>query len=176
MLYIALLRGINVGGHNKVPMAVLRVALSQVGLKNVQTYIQSGNIVFEFIEDRATSEKLIQSTIFKHFGIQIPVIVKTRAQMETIFDACPYELEKKTKSYFIIFNKTPIPDDLKAGQQLVLENEEVLITDKALYLYSSLGMGKSKFNMKTFERKLNVTGTSRNYNTMLKLLSLSLEK
>ena len=57
MLYIALLRGINVGGHNKVPMAVLRVALSQVGLKNVQTYIQSGNIVFEFIEDRATCRK-----------------------------------------------------------------------------------------------------------------------
>lgn len=176
MLFIALLRGINVGGHHKVPMAELREMLEIAGLKRVQTYIQSGNIVFEFSKDKSTAEKLIQATIFNHFGFEIPVIVKTRAEIESIFDACPFGLEKKTKSYFIIFNKTPEPNDLLEGQQIMLENEEVVITTKALYLYSSLGMGKSKFNMKSFERKLKVTGTSRNYNTMLKLLSLSLEK
>lgn len=173
MIYIALLRGINVGGHNKVPMAELRDTLSKAGLKNVQTYIQSGNIVFETSENKVVAENLIQKTILDQFGFEIPVLVKTRIEIKTIFDGSPFDSEKKLKSYFIIFNKIPELDNLKVTQQIILENEEVIVTANALYLYSTLGMGKSKFNMKTFERKLNVTGTSRNYNTMLKLLSLS---
>lgn len=171
--YIALLRGINVGGHKKVPMAELRDVLTKAGLQKVQTYIQSGNVVFQSTEKTKELEDKIQNAILAYFGFEVSVIVKTRSELQTIFDACPFEKEIKVKTYFILLNKIPNAELVNEVKGITYENEEVVIIKDCLYFYSLLGFGQTKFNMNSYERKLKVIGTSRNYNTMVKLLSLS---
>lgn len=78
--YIALLKGINVGGHKKVPMAELRKLFSKSGFENVQTYIQSGNVIFKSSEQTITIEDKIQKAIMAHFGFEVSVLVKTRRE------------------------------------------------------------------------------------------------
>ena len=173
--YIALLKGINVGGHKKVPMAELRDMLSNSGLKNVQTYIQSGNVIFQSSEKASELQTNIQNVIASNFGFEVSIIIKTNKELQTIFDASPFSKEKKEKSYFIMLNRIPEINLVEEVDQLPYENEEIVIKKDCLYFYCSTGFGKTKFNMNTYERKLEVTGTARNYNTMVKLLSLSAE-
>lgn len=174
--YIALLRGINVGGKKKVLMAELRDLLTDIGLKNVKTYIQSGNIIFNF-EDKATIklEEEISNAIQLHFGFDVPVLVKTHQELQQIFDACSFSEEKKQKSYFSLLYSTPneiVRDDIS---KIDYQNDTVEITRNCVYLYPALGYGKTKYNNNFFERKLKVTATARNYKTMLKLLELARE-
>jgi uncharacterized protein (DUF1697 family) len=172
--YIVLLRGINVGGHKKVPMAELRELLSKSGFENVRTYIQSGNIILESSEDkRAQVEQTIHKLIQSYFGFEVPVIAKTRKELDVIFDACPFSKEKKENSYFIMLNTIPNKELVDEVYKIIYKNEEFEIINDCLYFHSSIGYGNSKFNMNSFEKKLNVKATSRNYKTMLKLLSLS---
>lgn len=170
--YVALLRGINVGGHNKVSMAELRELLSKVGLNKVQTYIQSGNVIFESFENESYLENKIKDSIKECFGYDISILVKSKEQLNEIFNSCPFENDIKEKSYFIVLNKIPKPHLIKEAEKISFEEEELIIKNDCLYFYSALGYGQTKFNMNTFERKLQVKGTARNYNTMLKLLSL----
>lgn len=171
--YIALLKGINVGGHKKVPMAELRDLLAKSGFQNVQTYIQSGNVIFKSLDDVHGLEKKISNLISVHFGFDVSVIVKTNPELQLIFDSCPFEKDIKEMSYFIILNTSPDAKMIDEVNKISYENEEVIIKNNCLYFYSSNGFGQTKFNMNTYERKLKVIGTSRNYNTMVKLLSLS---
>jgi uncharacterized protein (DUF1697 family) len=172
--YIALLRGINVGGHKKVPMAELRELLTKSGLENVKTYIQSGNVVFQSsINNTKTLEEEIKSSIVNHFGFDVSIIVRTRAQLNTIFDNCPFTEEKKVSSYFAILSDIPNEDLVKTAYEKTYENEEYKILNDCLYFYCANGYGNAKFNMNYFEKKLEVSATSRNYKTMVKLLSLS---
>lgn len=172
--YIALLRGVNVGGHKKLPMAILRKVLNKAGFETVKTYIQSGNIVFQSSEQNSSIiEGKIQITIEVHFGFLVPVIVKTKQELQLIFDSCVFTEDKKTKSYFILLDKIPDVDLIKKAHEISFENEEFLIENNALYFYSSMGYGRTKFNIKTFEKQLKVSATSRNYNTIKKLLVLS---
>ncbi|MEZ4803586.1 MAG: DUF1697 domain-containing protein [Gelidibacter sp.] len=173
--YIILLKGINVGGHKKVPMAELRELLTKEGFQNLKTYIQSGNVVLQSSETASKVEAKMQKAIKSHFGFEVSVIVKTNKELQAIFDASPFSKNTKEKSYFIMFNKTPDKELLKEVESISFENEEVILKKDALYFYSSVGYGNAKFNMNTYEKKLKVTGTARNFNTMVKLLSLSEE-
>ena len=175
-VFIALLRGINVGGHKKVPMAELRELLENSGLQNVKTYIQSGNVIFKSLEkDKLILEEQIKKAIFNYFEFDVPVIVRTKEELQAIFDTCPFTKDKKENSYFIMLSSSPDMELIENVMELTYENEEFIIINNCIYYYSSIGYGRTKFNMSTFERKLKVFGTSRNYNTMVKLLSLSSE-
>jgi uncharacterized protein (DUF1697 family) len=172
--YIALLKGINVGGHKKVPMADLREVLTTSGFENVKTYIQSGNVILESSEDNSLKiEARIQETIQSHFGFEVSVLVKTRADLKRIFDASPFSEQKKIKSYFTMLSNTPSDDLVALASEKVYEGEEYYIINDCIYFYCEAGYGKAKFSMNYFERKLETTGTARNYNTMVKLLALS---
>lgn len=171
--YIALLRGINVGGHKKVPMAELRDLLTNAGFQNVQTYIQSGNVIFQSSKNASELETEIQKLIHSHFGFEVSVIVKNNNELQAIFETCPFSEEKKEDSYFILLSDIPNEHVIEKTQGIIYENEEVVIKNDCLYFYSSAGYGRTKFNMNTYERKLKVVGTARNYKTMVKLLSLS---
>lgn len=98
--YIALLKGVNVGGHNKIPMSKLRELLTKEGFQNVQTYIQSGNIIFQSSDKTDVIENNIQKAIHVHFGFDVAVIVKTYQELQDIFDACPFSAKKKGKELF----------------------------------------------------------------------------
>ncbi len=174
--YVALLRGINVGGHKKVPMTELRELLNQCGFENVSTYIQTGNVLFQSLENNTSIlEMKIHNAIKSHFGFDVSIIVITRQQLQSIFDASPFPKKIKEKSYFIILDKIPDPKLLEEAEKITYQNETFKIIKNCLYFHSAAGYGNSKFNMNLIERKLKVIGTARNYNTMLKLLSLTAE-
>ena len=172
--YIALLRGINVGGHKKVPMAELRELLTKSGLEKVQTYIQSGNVIFQSVEvNKNKLEAVIHNAITSHFGFEVPVLVRTREDIKTIFDDSPFLEEKKVNSYFTMLSEIPEKDLVDEASQKTYPNEEFVILKDCIYFFSAIGYGNAKFNLNFFERKLKINATSRNYKTMVKLLSLS---
>jgi len=172
--YIALLRGINVGGHKKVPMAELRELLTKSGLENVKTYIQSGNVIFQSSQVDVQSIKAkIQKVTFNTFGFEVSVLVLTREHLKRIFDACPFSEEKKPMSYFTMLSNTPSKELVKIASEKVYEGEEYYIINDCIYFFCEKGYGKAKFNMSLFERKLKVVATARNYRTMTKLLEMT---
>ena len=172
--YIVLLKGINVGGHKKVPMAELRELLTSDGFINVRTYIQSGNLILESsVGNNQDLEGVIKKSIFNHFGFEVSVLVKTPENLKHIFDNCSFPEEQKKSSYFMMLHDIPDINSVKEASEKVYEFDEYTIKNDCIYLFCEKGMGKSKFNTKYFERKLNTFATARNYNTMLKLLSLS---
>ncbi|MFT5217278.1 MAG: hypothetical protein ACI83H_002415 [Glaciecola sp.] len=175
--YIALLKGINVGGHKKVPMPGLCELLTKSGFENVQTYIQSGNVILQSSKsDISVIEKNIQESIMDHFGFEISVLVKTRSDLKRIFNDSPFSEEKKKASYFMMLQNTPEDDLVKIASEKVYEDEEYKILKDCIYFFCEKGFGQAKFNANFFERKLKTFATARNYNTMVKLLSLSEEK
>jgi len=172
--YIVLLKGINVGGHKKVPMAALRDILSRVGFENVKTYIQSGNVILQTQEQNPeTIEQIVTETLLKHFGFEVQVLVKTRKQLKYIFEQSPFPVGKIEKSYFMMLHDTPDDEQVRLASEKVYEGEAYYIIDNCIYYFCDKGMGQAKFNINFFERKLGTFATARNYNTMLKLLSLS---
>ena len=173
--YIVFLKGINVGGHKKVPMAELRSLLSQLGFENIQTYIQSGNILLNTSQDKLAIERIIFEGIKSHFGFESNVLVKTAKDLQHVFNNCPFSEEKKKSSHFLMFHDTPTEDMIIIALEKTYEDEEFYILQDCLYFYSIKGYGKVKFSANFFERKFKTFGTSRSYNTMVKLLSLSSE-
>ncbi len=171
--YIALLRGINVSGQKKVPMADLRSLLEKSGLQNVQTYIQSGNVIFQSVQTEILElESLIQKSIRSHFGFDVFVLVKTKKDLQSILNDGPFSDQKTEQSYFTLLHHAPeinLVDDVK---KIDYHNEEFIISDQCVYFYSDAGYGNAKCNNNFFERKLKVTATTRNFKTMTKLLSL----
>ena len=172
--YIALLRGINVSGQKKIPMAELRELLSKNDFKEVQTYIQSGNVIFKSLEKNIEKLELqMHHAIKAHFGFEVPVLIKTPRELQQIFDDCPFPEEKKVNSYFTLLYDMPKQSLVVEASKLSYPNEEFIITDRCIYFYCSTGYGKAKYSNNFFERKLKITSTARNYKTMNKLIMLS---
>lgn len=174
--FIALLRGINVGGHKKVPMAELRQHLTKAGLKEVSTYIQSGNVIFKSPLEQKELEDIISKCISDHFGFEVPVLIKTAEEIRNIIDKCPFSKEKIEAAYFTIFSKAPDKSSLEEARLKTYPGEELVLTSDCIYYFSDMGFGKSKYDVSFFERKLKITTTTRNYRTMMKLVSLSADK
>ena len=170
--YIALLRGINVGGKAKLKMTDLKLLLEEIGLEDVVTYIQSGNVVFASKNRKGLAERISQE-IKKKFGFEVPVLVKTVAEIEKILDDCPFDPEKKESSYFVLLEKPSKKEFVVATEQLEYADEEFVITDNCVYLHCATGYGKAKLNNNLFEKKLKVAATTRNYRTLAKLLELA---
>ncbi|WP_420320514.1 DUF1697 domain-containing protein [Flagellimonas sp.] len=172
--FIAFLRGINVSGQKKIKMADLKQALESNGLDNVQTYIQSGNLVFDADEINLTQlEDAIHETIASTFGFDVPVLVLTRQKLIGILDANPFSDEPDKKSlYYVLLKTKPNTDLVTEFNQLKFENEDFHITDSCVYLCCKAGYGKAKLSNNLIERKLKVEATARNLRTMLKMAEM----
>ena len=94
-------------------------------------------------------------------------------ELQQIFDACPFSEEKKEKSYFVLLSVIPKSECVDEAEKMIYDNEEFQIIDDCIYFYSSVGYGRTKFNMNSFEKKLKVKATSRNFRTMVKLMAMS---
>ncbi len=175
--FVAFLRGINVSGQKKVPMADLRNLLGNVGLQNVKTYIQSGNVVFESdIINPSEIAKLIQASILDKFEFDVPVLVKDEEELRSIIDTNPYSKEEDLEQkqiYFVLFLEVPNNNLVEAFNQESYLNEEFKIIKDRLYLNCKQGYGKAKLNNNLIEKKLKIIATTRNYRTMNKLLEMA---
>ena len=169
MKFIALFRGINVGGRNILPMKSLVEILDGLGYTNIQTYIQSGNVVFESASNVTSKEtKLIQNTIEEQHGFKpLILFIKSNELNEAInnniFDT------KIGKSLHLSFcDEIPKTVDYPLFDSLKAKTEEYKLHGKVFYLYAPDGIGRSKLAMKV-EKILEVNATSRNWNTVMKL-------
>ncbi|MEM7185653.1 MAG: DUF1697 domain-containing protein [Bacteroidota bacterium] len=168
--YIALLRGINVGGHKKIKMADLRALMESRGFSEVVTYIQSGNMAFS--SQQIVSSELISQLILDGFGWEVPVLLTTPQEIREILDACPFPKEKKEQSYFMLLFEPPSEENMAITKTYEFPNEEYFISPRCAYHYCSDGYRNSKMGA-IFEKKLKVPTTSRNYRTMVKLLDIA---
>lgn len=168
--YIILLRGINVSGKNKIPMADLRILLNELDFKNVQTYIQSGNIILESDLNKTAICNQIKNGIQEKFGFEVPVLARTNQEWKTAIDKYPFSVENEKIVAFAFLNqvsKETVIDFKNIGE------DKYKIDDDVVYLYCPSGFGKTKLTNNTIEKKLNVIATTRNLRTTLKLLELS---
>ncbi|GLX66443.1 DUF1697 domain-containing protein [Paenibacillus glycanilyticus] len=179
-VHIALLRGINVGGKNKIKMADLRDALAAIGLEDVQTYIQSGNILFTSDEDEQTLRSRIEQRIEEVFGLPIRVIIRTADEMRRIAANCPFSAEQLAAAaaseqgeslYVSMMLEEPLSDRLEKLQAFVSEEELCHCEGRDLYLLFYQSIRNSKLAVKA--EKLGVHSTVRNWNTVNKLVALA---
>ena len=179
MIYVAFLRGINVGGHKKIKMADLRIIFERLGHNDVKTYIQSGNVIFKSdVDDRSNLEKRISEAIKINYGFEVPVLVKTRTELNNILKNNPYSDPEElaaNKIYFVLLKDIPAKEDIETTSTIIFDNESFRITAACVYLRYALGAGKAKCTSNFFETKLKVISTSRNYRTMTKLIELSFD-
>ena len=176
-IYIGFLRGINVGGHKKIKMAQLREALTNRGLTNLITYIQSGNLVFKSdIKQINKLENLISKTIHDDFGFDVPVIIRTKDELQGILDNNPFENSLKYDPQLFcvsMLSQTPTCENIELLNSKDFSPELYIIQGNNIYLYPANGLAKSKMSHALFETKLKVRATTRNWRTLNKMLELS---
>ena len=173
--FIALLRGVNVTGKNKIPMAELRRVAEGLGLSGVSTYIQSGNLVFQASEAAATLEPLLEDAIDKHFKLSIPVVVRPAKTWRGYVAKNPFgkESEMRPKLVHLALSKKRYK---KGAVELLNERaqdgERVVATGAALWIDYPNGSGRSSLTPALFDRLVGSPVTARNWRTVLKLESM----
>ncbi len=174
--YLALLRGINVSGHNMIKMDALKKMLENMGFQNVETYIQSGNVFLESEEENAASIGFkIKQEIAKVFGYDVPIVMVSKTDLELCFKNNPFLKEKECdiKKLYVAFISKELTssaiNDLKISN---FKPDEATIDTARIYIKYAIGAGKTNLDQKYIEKKLNVVATMRNWNTVTKLLEM----
>jgi uncharacterized protein (DUF1697 family) len=175
--FIAFFRGINVGGHNKLPMKELTELLEGLGLSGVRTYIQSGNVVFRAAKGtNAHWSAAIRAAVESRFAFSVWVLVMDAAALAKIADANPYhhaEADHKTLHFFFLASKPKSPD-MEGLERLRSPTESCALLGTVFYLHAPDGFGKSKLAERV-ERLLGVEATARNWRTVREVLALAAE-
>lgn len=181
MIYIALLRGINVGGKNMIKMADLVKSFEALGFSNVKTYVQSGNVIFHYdCTDMLILRTMMEDKICQSFGLSIKVILRTYDELINIIKNNPFVKEQNMeldKLYVTLLSEKVDHDKITSLDMNKEENAEYVFISDEIYLYCPNGYAQTKLNNNVFEKKLKVSATTRNWKTMNRLLELSeLEK
>lgn len=174
---IALLRAVNVGGHNIIPMADLRALCESLAWRDVKTLVQSGNVVFRCQNhDPAALSKKLAAVIEKQFGFRPEVVVRTSAELRSVVDRNPFAKRKDIDPRKLLVNflaGSPSAEAQVKVKQIKVGPEELKIDGRELYIYYPDGFGKSKLTNTVLERTLGTPGTTRNWNTVTKLLEMA---
>ncbi|MCA0170484.1 DUF1697 domain-containing protein [Bacillus sp. RAR_GA_16] len=172
--YVGLLRGINVGGKNKIKMAELREALVSEGFQNVKTYIQSGNVLFESEEAENLLRKKMEKIIAEQFGLRVPIVLRTAYEWKNIIGNCPFTDEQISKAQITAIGESlyvaMLAEPLLQDGEIVTyasETEEYEIRDREIYLLFHESIRNSK--LAAFITRSNEYATVRNWKTINKL-------
>ena len=184
--HVALLRGINVGGHNKVPMAELRQVVASLGHADVATYIQSGNVVFSTGEtDTAALAEALEQAIAAAFGVRVRVVVLSRGELAQAMRDNPYSDEPNPRAVHAVFlSATPAPevaDDVADAQRRAEQKQNgtrdtAQVIGRTIFLHTPEGFGRSELaaliTSGSRGRSADLAGTARNWATVTKLLAM----
>lgn len=174
--YISLLRGINVGGHRQIKMVDLKGLYESLGLEAVQVILQTGNVLFKSAEtDPAKLVRQLEAACEKQFGFHTHIMILTGAELKKIVDESPLtQLEGTEPKWTIVTFLSGRPDSSGTAALLKYEGPEALfVTDSAVYIYYTEGAGRSKLTNALIEKRLNLSATARNWNTVTKMLALA---
>jgi len=175
--FIALLRGINVSGQKKIKMSELRALFEDIGFRDIETYIQSGNVIFNSKTDDIKNLGVkIEKKIKEEFDFDVKVILKNCAELEYILNKNPLLMKQKAKpdwAYVTFLSEEPSTINIEKLKEINYNPEEYFIDSKTIYVYLPNGYGRAKLNNNFFESKLKVLATTRNWKTVNKLFELS---
>src|SRR5262245_48017306 len=164
--FIALLRAVNVGGTGKLPMTDLTRLCTKAGLDNVQTYIASGNVVFDCDRTAAEVKASLEASLKRYAGKPVGVVVRTGAEMAAVLEANPFREAPPNRTVAIFLDAPPPRDalDTISGQR----NEKVALGRREIYVWYGDDMGRSKLRIPAAAQ-----GTARNMNTVAKLAAMA---
>jgi uncharacterized protein (DUF1697 family) len=178
---IAFLRGVNMAGHNTIKMTELVTLFKDIGYKDAETYIASGNVVFSTTKsfDAGKAEKKIENAIKKRFGHNMAVMLRSKEELDLILISNPFlgdsDLEYSGIAAVLLKEKpTSIQIEKMAG--VSYPPDRFFISDKEIYIHCSNGFGKTKLYTNFFEGRMKVTGTARNWRTMITLSEIANRK
>jgi uncharacterized protein (DUF1697 family) len=172
--YAAMLRGINVGGHKRIAMADLRRLFEGLGAENVQTYVQSGNVVFDSATaNPAELARRIREAIQADLGHDIAVLLRTHAEMAAVASTRPFGSDDDAHLYVTFLADVPEPSRARALDAAAFAPDEFEIRGAEAYLHFPNGYGNSKLTNEWFEKRLGVAATTRNWRTVNALAQLS---
>ena len=175
--YISLLRGINVGGQKKIKTEELLALFDSLGLKNVRTYVQSGNVIFNSPQrDIQELAKLIETKIVQAFNFSVAVLVRTPDELQRIIDDNPFLREKTAdtgKLHVTFLSAMPAKSVVEQMKEMHNESDKFIISNKEIYLYCPDGYGRTKYSNDFFEKKLGMVATTRNWKTVNMLLDMA---
>jgi len=178
-VFISFLRGINVGGHNKVPMEKLRELCKGLGCEQVKTFIQSGNVVFKAAKcDPASLSAKIEKKVAAEFGFPVAVVTRTAEELGKVIEGNPFMKEcraEPAKVHVAFLSEAPATETLNALRTKTSNDEQARCAGREVYLYYRNGMGKAKMTGAVIERVLGVKATARNWNTVTNLYEMAQE-
>ncbi len=177
-IYVAMLRGINVGGQKIVKMENLRALFEALGFRRVRTYVQSGNVIFEASRTSPDSlSKNIKKKILSDYGFSVPLILRTLGEMKKIVNDNPFLKERgidDSKLHVTFLSELPAETTLRKLDALNSLPDQFRIRSREVYLYCPNGYGRTKLSNSAFEKLLSVEATTRNWKTVNALVGISL--
>jgi uncharacterized protein (DUF1697 family) len=173
--HIALLRGINVGPNNRVSMPDLRAWLARDGYEDVRTLVQSGNIVLTAKGTPAKLERALSKLLADELGLNLEVVVRTRDELAEVIEHNPFPHATETPKWFQVsfLSEPPAPEVVAALEDGDFAPEEVAVRGREIYAWHPEGIQRSLLARSLTDRKLGVTATARNWNTVTKLLEMA---
>ncbi len=180
---ISMLRGVNVGGHHRIRMEALRALYASLGFRDIQTYVQSGNVVFRpagpaknAASDLAQLARKIEKGIEQSFGFRPDVILRTTAEMRDVIARNPFAARKDVEPNRLIVNflaDHPSPEAREKVLNLKTDPEELRMDGREIYIYYPAGMARPSLPWAAIDRILKTPGTGRNLNTVRNLLTMA---
>jgi uncharacterized protein (DUF1697 family) len=164
--YVALLRGVNVVGANKLPMATLRSLCADCGFRQVETYIASGNVVLQSRAGPARVKAELEARLLAYAGKPVAVFVRTGAEMRAVLEANPFRKTEPSYTFAFFLENAPPTDSISRARRRT--DEEIHLGRRELYVYYPSGMGKSRLEIPAAK-----VGTARNMNTIAQLVAMS---
>lgn len=171
-----MLRGVNVGGHHKLSMEALRKHCTGIGLEDVQTYIQSGNLVFRDLGNHATLARRLEDEIEARFGFRPPVVLRTTPELRKVIAKNPFAGRSGIEpSRLLVLFMAVSPARAALDQVLAMPSdpEELRANGRELYIYYPEGMARPTIPLVRIEKALQCSSTGRNWNTVLKLAAMA---
>ncbi len=175
--HIALLRGVNIGAHNRIAMPALREALSEAGFEDVRTYLQSGNVVLTGGASPDIVARKVRKVIADRFRLDVEVVVRTRAELAAVVrrDSLGRVAEDPKRYQVSFLAATPKADAARKLEEAVIEPERLVVHGREAYAWHPNGVGRSKLAALLAGNGLGVSATARNWTTVTKLLALAEE-
>jgi len=173
--WVALLRGVNVGGGNKIAMPALKASCSDAGLERVVTYIQSGNVVFDAAGDEASVCTALRTILLEQHGLKVPIVVRSAKELAGVPDKHPGLAEGIDPKFLHVhfLDRKVTPAQITTVDPAPFGSDTFAVDGRHIYVTYPNGSGRSKLTIEVFERAFGVTATGRNLNTVRALISLA---
>jgi|1186.fasta_scaffold129521_2 uncharacterized protein (DUF1697 family) len=174
-VYVAMLRGVNVGAHNRIKMPALAQLFSDIGHTDVVTYIQSGNVVFKSRAGAAAVTRTIEQRIADDLGCDVAVLLRTKDELARIVRTNPFlgKHNDPAQLHVTFLAEKPAATLVRAVNEYDAGNDAFVVQGRDVFLHTPGGYGKTKINNGFFEQRLKAVATTRNWKSVTKLLELA---